>query len=81
MNELKGFRYVDIAEIRTVFTERRHKLWLEMAGRSKKDFETLSEIQKKAYSNMFEMDPIGRCNRILKACQDKEDEMRAALGE
>lgn len=74
--------YSDIAEIRKVFSERRHRLWLDQwKGRSKQDPEKLMELQKKAYSRMFEMSPIGRCNRILEACQDVEDQIQAALAE
>lgn len=77
--DLTDLCYADIAEIRAVFSDRRHELWLEVARRSKRSNENLKEIQERMYSSMNEMDPMGKCNRILEACQDVEDEIQAAL--
>jgi len=77
-----------VAEIRRVFSERRQKLWLELAGKSKRSLDELNEIQESMFR---EMDPfsvagtmglcireqeIRRCNRILKAIQDCEEELK-----
>jgi hypothetical protein len=76
--DLTDLCYADIAEIRKVFSERRHALWLDFVGRSKKSLEKLRAIQKHMYEDMFEMSEMGRCNRILEACQNVEDDIKAA---
>lgn len=77
---IEGLCYADIAEIRQVFSERRHNLWVEFAGRSTRDFNELKTIQEEMYQAMSEMSPIGRCNRILRAIEKVEERLKDALG-
>lgn len=80
---IEGLCYADISEIRNVFSNRRHDLWLELVITSEDevpfDLDALEAKREAVYNSMNEMSPIGRCNRILRAVNAIEEKFRLIL--
>lgn len=90
--DILGLAYMDFAEIREAISERRQNAWLDLAGNSTQSLEALEALQLEMFADMNDRiipNPdrpeceshhlIRRCNRILKAIQDAEDEFQSEI--